>query len=565
MKWRNLFIVFAVLLLADAQLALAQTFAVKGVLRDPLGRTVDDGTYNLTLRLYSQETGGSADFTEVHGSVPVQHGVFSIELGSATTDELTSVNFSSTLWLGIQVEQENEMEPRIKLTPAPYSLGVIGGENRFPSTGNVGVGTAAPSELLEVDGNAKVTGALIFGDGTSISSADLGGSASSLANPSSALITADADANGSGQIEFKTGSSTRVTIKNSGAVGIGTDNPTAEVANAGLRLAGGRHIVVDNNWGLLSVNSAGNGIGAGLDTTPDDAVDLWAGGTNRVRVLANGAVGIGTPSPGWPLHLRQNTSGRPQLMALENASGNVGDGASMIFLANNGSSGTGGIGSVITNTSPFKADVRISTINNGGWVNDVLTVTGDATVGINALVPTAEISNARLRVGGGHVIVDNDYGFASVNSAGTGWGAGFDTNSDDSMYLIAGSAERVRIEPNGNVGLGTTDPDATLDVVGTVKMIGGLQTGLSSGTVYQAATDGFVSAWLDGNAGNRVIVEGYVGSSNPPNIRIAYNSSQYDAGGSIANVMFPVAKGNYWRVNLIDGESGSIIFTKMGR
>ena len=94
MKRYPLFLVLVGLL--AAQSVLAQTFAVKGVLRDPLGRTVEDGTYRLTFKLYDVDTGGTAIWSEEHAGAAVQHGVFSVELGKTTS--LSGVSFLNTYY-----------------------------------------------------------------------------------------------------------------------------------------------------------------------------------------------------------------------------------------------------------------------------------------------------------------------------------------------------------------------------------------------------------------------------------------------------------------------------------
>ena len=277
---KRLYLLGLMIALLASQAALAQTFSVKGVLRDPLGRTVEDGAYKLTLRLYTQATGGSEFWTEVHGSAQAQHGVVSVELGSV--ESLASVGFGQTYWLGIQVEDHAEMEPRIKLGTNPYSLAVKGKDHVFPSTGNVGVNTLAPTEPLEVNGNAKVTGALIFGDGSSMSSADLGGTASSLLNPSTALVTADSDADGSGQIEFKTGTSTDLVIQNDGNVfipnrlGIGTSTPGSNLSIEGIGSA------IELGAGVPDKQGDAGKI---MFRTHSDALDITGAGSNQERRL----------------------------------------------------------------------------------------------------------------------------------------------------------------------------------------------------------------------------------------------------------------------------------------
>ena len=101
MKRFVLFVALSAMSIASVQAAFAQTFSMKGVLRDPLGRTVDDGQYQLTFKLYDAATGGNELWSETLGSVPVQHGVFSVELGPQTS--MSGLSFGSGYYLGIVV------------------------------------------------------------------------------------------------------------------------------------------------------------------------------------------------------------------------------------------------------------------------------------------------------------------------------------------------------------------------------------------------------------------------------------------------------------------------------
>lgn len=110
-----LFSCFAVFLLAQGP-----RISVQGTLKDANGVTVDDGTYDLTFRLYPVETGGTAVFEEV-GEVTIRQGIYSHLLGSVNT--LSPSIFGVTLYLGITVN-DVELTPRGELTYAPYSMAV---------------------------------------------------------------------------------------------------------------------------------------------------------------------------------------------------------------------------------------------------------------------------------------------------------------------------------------------------------------------------------------------------------------------------------------------------------
>jgi len=67
-----------------------------------------------------------------------------VNLGQVTT--LSSIPFSEPYYLGISVEGGAELSPRVALNSVPYSLnsGKVSGENLFPSSGKVGIGTNTP-------------------------------------------------------------------------------------------------------------------------------------------------------------------------------------------------------------------------------------------------------------------------------------------------------------------------------------------------------------------------------------------------------------------------------------
>jgi hypothetical protein len=114
-------------LLAFVQNAQAQsvvgTLSIQGSLKQNNGQAVDDGAYGLTFKLYTAQTGGTAIWTEVHPSVNIVGGIYSVELGKITP--LTPA-FNVPYWLGITLGSSVELQPRTALTPAPYALGMLG-------------------------------------------------------------------------------------------------------------------------------------------------------------------------------------------------------------------------------------------------------------------------------------------------------------------------------------------------------------------------------------------------------------------------------------------------------
>ena len=100
-----------------------ETISFQGALRDSVGSLVPDGDYNVTFRIYDVSSGGSALWTEEQ-TATVSGSVFSTILGQTIALDLA---FDKPYWLGIQMGIDQELEPRVALTAAPYSLNVVDG------------------------------------------------------------------------------------------------------------------------------------------------------------------------------------------------------------------------------------------------------------------------------------------------------------------------------------------------------------------------------------------------------------------------------------------------------
>lgn len=117
----------------------------------------------------------------------------------------------------------------------------------------------------------------------------------------------------------------------------------------------------------------------------------------------------------------------------------------------------------------------------------------------------------------------------------------------------------------GKVGIGTKTPQATLDVAGTVSILGA-RIGRLANAVHQAETDGFVVVLLRGTSGWGSVT-GYAGSSSPPSVirgRASYDFAR--TGANESSFTMPVRKSEYYRVEApASGVSVSIEWVPMGR
>ena len=283
------------------------------------------------------------------------------------------------------------------------------------NSGNVGIGTTSPTDLLTVAGNARVTGTLKVADGTY--------------NAPSIAHRADEDTGiyfpSNDVIGISTNALERMRITSTGNVGIGTTSPNqdgfgsaATVLSIKAKTSGGSAntelIGLGNNdndqvgmVGFMSY-SATSPLATirALRHTSDTRGKLTfdTSGSERMRIDNLGNVGIGTTSPSEKLVVAESIDNSLAILKIEN---------------NFGSSSVNGTGTAL---------------QFYGW---------DAGV-------TANIKSIRT-------------GQSYSPSALT-----FETFGGNGTIGSNSLAERMRIDEFGNVGIGTTSPGYKLDVNGTI-------------------------------------------------------------------------------------------------
>jgi hypothetical protein len=325
-----------------------------------------------------------------------------------------------------------------------------------------------------------------------------------------------------------TGAGTRMTLTNGGNVGIGTTSPQSlfdvtNVVNTAYTsvntLVSGQTMRIANTSTTSGVSAnllfiatgagAGNGLGSisGVNTGTGSLALTFAtrdsGGnvTERVRIASGGNVGIGTDSP----------------VSALNVSGTTG----LTWAANGVSSGLVTIGTPLTGGSLFVNTVsdggsgyqsglgvdgssgsQISTINikafgvrfggfwgsnlafhvtNGTSLNEAMRITQTGNIGIGTTSPSYRLDVVR---GSSGVVLnlegENAYNaetgilMSSSRAKISGFlnGSGGTPGASLRFYTMpdGGSVtERIRIDSNGNVGIGTTSPSYKLDVNGNAR------------------------------------------------------------------------------------------------
>jgi hypothetical protein len=97
---------------------IPQVINYQGKVTDTGGSPVADGAYSMTFAIFDVETGGTALWSEIHGSVQITGGIFSVVLGESTALDL---DFNQDYWLDIQIESDPQT-PRQPLGSVGYSF-----------------------------------------------------------------------------------------------------------------------------------------------------------------------------------------------------------------------------------------------------------------------------------------------------------------------------------------------------------------------------------------------------------------------------------------------------------
>ncbi|MBN1622405.1 MAG: tail fiber domain-containing protein [Endomicrobiales bacterium] len=280
--------VMFLLLMVSRVYAGEKKINLQGKLTDSLGDPVT-GYHVLKFMLYDKSSSEALwGQTENHGVTIGDDGLFNVTLG-ADTANLDGLDFNAEYEVGIAIDSENEMTPKQAIGASGYALGSVSDFNvkkDLTVLENVAIGTTTASAKLHVYGNNPSL--YVQDDDEVIGFMQAVG-------PSDNLL--QIGTLGNQGLDFYLNSASRMRIQPNGKVGIGTDNPSAELhvysANSPtIRLE-------DDNEAVGFMQAAGypdNIVQMG--TLGEYPLDIYVNGGTRMWFATSGDIGVNKTNPG---------------------------------------------------------------------------------------------------------------------------------------------------------------------------------------------------------------------------------------------------------------------------
>ncbi|MDC0134476.1 tail fiber domain-containing protein [Alphaproteobacteria bacterium] len=459
------------------------------------------------------------------------------------------------------------------------------------SSENVGIGTTniSSSDKLSISGGrARIVNSVAQSGNTLDNSSfsglvinntnDANGDLAGIAMYPTSQYTAAAGVFGyresqtAGGLSFWTGSNTgseRMRITSAGKVGIGTSNPFVQLELSSvdpiLRFNDSNGGTDTKNFELRYVGTSSPDIDGLYFRSVNDANSVY---TDRMAILGNGNVGIGTSSPNGNGILTLNTpaDNSAQIVFAENDTakwliGHRHDGDYFRFydLSNSAermritSSGNVGIG-----ISAPSARLHVGSLNGSGSLNGY---TKMAVEGTDYAVMSLKSPAANF----------NQIIFTDTTSTGLG-GINYFNSSNatpNAMAFLTNNAERMRITSSGNVGIGTNSPSTQLNLVGTggVSKIrfDGNASNLQNNFIGITGYDDLIIASDESNSGSASTIQFRVDASERMRIdssgRVMIGNTTEGVAGADELTVGNTSAGNGITIRSASNSSGALFFS----
>ncbi len=408
------------------------------------------------------------------------------------------------------------------------------------SNGNVGIGTINPDVALCIEGSPtlgdfllKITdstatnGFLGFGEGTVAANQYLPtihGRAHGTGSPlrSGLKLIGDAGEDGTDDeaivfqgrnatgglltnaniFEVWDANQTKLMVMNpAGNVGIGTTSPTEKLEVSGTVKAtaftgdGASLTNIPGGTNVAVANTNVTVVDAGAD---DEYISFSEDGTEEMRITG-GNVGIGTTVPNAPLQVSGATDDIVRITRGTDGSTQTAGDIGQLTISGTGNPSRYGFhlkSKVTVNAPNFPLeDLVIATNQNSDTDVDLVTIKNNGNFGIGTTTP-----GAKLEVAGQVKITGGVPGLGKILTSNASGLATWEAATGDPSYGNSASSpnDAVFITDSGNVGIGTTVPNAPLQVSGATDDI----VRITRGTDGSTATAGDIGQLTISGTGN---------------------------------------------------------------
>ncbi len=447
----------------------------QGKLTDPDGVAIE-GTYSVTFNIYDAAGGGTLLWSETHGSVAIDHGLFDVILGSVSS---LLLDFSAQYWVEISIAGET-LTPRLPLTSTPYAQraaiadSVVGGSGVIQN--DVDVPLTLTGDFTVISGETEVHGALDDLDAAvAINQTDIADNAADIAahdaadgdlSSSNELITDFTWDDGADQLTItEAGSPHSVTIDNE-ADDL-SDNVINDLGNVNASPSSGQILGWNGSQWIAVDDATGS-------TTDDQNLSFTGSASPYTLDIEDGtdvtfASGTGITLSRSVNQLTITNSAPDQTVSIGSGTGISVTGSYPNFTVTNTAPWTGSSNDYIQNqnSADQSADYRIS--GNG--------IVGGR-IGIGTTAPFRKLHLYGTSNNAADILSETDAGRVIkhwFNNAGRSWSIGQlgTTVAPNYQFRITdetAGVSRITINTDGTVGIGTNSPGYLLHVNGSARV-----------------------------------------------------------------------------------------------